>query len=153
MTRRDYFFGTAIALVLVSFAIMIIAAIIASIENFIFPAAESVSFFGSSGLALAAIAEYSLNIICYYLTGWLIATMFYGYDMLRKNLSILGAALIVIMLSMLWGESGFEQSITKMFNPHSPWELSLAISILGTLLLIAWCCGSYVHLRKASPLK
>ncbi|MBJ6360644.1 hypothetical protein ACFOQM_04885 [Paenibacillus sp. GCM10012307] len=137
VTRRDYFFGTSIALVFVSFTMMIITAGIASIENFIFPAGETASYFESTGSVLATIGEYSLNIICYYITGWLIAILFYGFNTIGKSLAIMGASLIITMSGMLWGESGFEQNITRLFNLHSPWGLPMAISFLGTLLLIA----------------
>ncbi|MDZ5712716.1 hypothetical protein [Jeotgalibacillus haloalkalitolerans] len=101
VTRKDYFTGTAVASAGLSVIFMIIALVIAGIEQLVAPV-EVVTFLGEDATWLMIFIVYTLNIFVYYLAGWLIGAGYYRFGFWGLLLSIAGALGLIFMMDLLW---------------------------------------------------
>lgn len=135
ITRKDYFVGSAISSVIVSFILMTMAGIVAIVEKIFIPTRETASFLGPDASWFLIIAIFSLNILVYFMAGWLIGSGFYRFGGLGGMLYIVMAVVVVSISDILW-EFELKNPIKNLLDFSSQWEIPFFISFLSTLLLI-----------------
>jgi hypothetical protein len=136
ITRKDYFFGAAISSVIVSLILMIIAGIGTSIEQLFIPTLEIVSFVGTEASWLLTVVVFSLNILVYYIAGWLIGAGFYRFGGIGGMLYIILAVVAVSTSDILW-EFELKNPLKKLLHFNNQWGFPLSVSFIGTFLLLA----------------
>ncbi|MFD2924283.1 hypothetical protein [Halobacillus naozhouensis] len=134
ITRRDYFFGAAIAAFIVALLLNTMAGVTGAVEQFFFPSLETSSFLGPEASWLIMIIVYSLNILVYYIAGWLIGSGFYRFEGGGVFYIILAVALVSIS-DILW-EFDLKNPLKIFLDFNYHWEFPLTVSFLGTFFLI-----------------
>ncbi|MFT8321833.1 MAG: hypothetical protein ABF649_13080 [Bacillus sp. (in: firmicutes)] len=135
VSRKDYFFGGSISAIIVSLMIMIIAGIVALVENFFVPAIETGSFLGPEASWVLIIAVYSLNILVYYVAGWLIGAGFYRFG--AAGILYIIQAIILVVISDIFWQFELKNPLKKLITIHSQWEFSFSLSVIGTFVLLS----------------
>ncbi len=93
------------------------------------------SIFGASANWIVALLVYAAVTFIYYLAGWLIGAGYRRFGGMLGTLLTLLTIYVMVGLSALWGDT-----ILKPLSYLIPWStgnLPIAVSIAGTLLLIA----------------
>ena len=161
VTRNDYFKGAVLSTIGLSFAIPVIASVISLIEhwlirltqwytvennpfsnrssgednNVIGDIIESVvisPFIDLQSNWLLAILIFALNLLTYFVAGWIISATFYRFGVL------IGLGSIVLALVILIASDGLLSAALGLpvFEMLAPLPLSLPISILGVLVIL-----------------
>ena len=159
ITRKDFYKGAVLAVIGLSFAIAFLATLFKGIEYLIMDVTKlshlidysSGSNFGDStiyfpvgitdsthldfsGNWFLALFLYSINILTYYLIGWLIGAGYYRFGWIIGFGFIALSLLLVTTLGFLWeGELG--DPIAKWLSIDAV-SFPLSISIVGNILLI-----------------
>ncbi|WP_400244199.1 hypothetical protein AB3U99_23050 [Niallia sp. JL1B1071] len=132
--RKDYFYGQAISAVIVSFSMMLVGLIIALVEKGFVSDIHIESYLGQDPSWLLLFFIYSLNVLGYFVVGWLIGAGFYRFGVLIGMAYIALAVLILSIIDRFWA---FElKDIFGKIHFLNGIEFSVAISFLGTFLLI-----------------
>ncbi|AKL96574.1 hypothetical protein CACET_c31300 [Clostridium aceticum] len=157
ITRRDYFWGSAVAAVGVAFSIMILAAILAGVlELFgLFTAyssvTNSIAFLDTSSIWIVPVLVLSLILLCYYIAGWIIAVGFYRFGGLVGIGFVAIALLFVSIADLLWeGELSHPLAVSLDIPFANP---SIPFSITATLILIGLGLWLVRILTKRIPIK
>ncbi|AJD90321.1 hypothetical protein JMA_10040 [Jeotgalibacillus malaysiensis] len=128
VTRKDYFTGTAVAAAALSAIFMVIAVIVAGIEQLIAPV-EFVTYLGEDASWFLIFVVYTLNIFVYYLAGWLIGAGYYRFGGWGLLLYIAGALGLIFMMDLLW--------TNQLETPlHASENMPIFISFSATVILI-----------------
>ncbi|TFE00574.1 hypothetical protein [Jeotgalibacillus salarius] len=135
VTRKDYFTGAAIASAALSAIFMIIALIIAGIEQLIAPV-DFVTFLGEGASWFLIFIVYTLNIFVYYLAGWLIGAGYYRFDGWGLLFYIIGALVLIFMMDLLWSNE-LETPLHRLLSLQAPENLSIFISFGISFVFIA----------------
>ncbi|MGM0835150.1 MAG: hypothetical protein ACQEV7_03270 [Bacillota bacterium] len=150
VTRKDVLGGASLAGVGLSFTITIISAILTTILKLIgswtdyTPQTKQLEFFGTNSL-LMHIFIISLIILAYYVSGLIISFGFYKYGGLGGLISIAFAIAYMSLVDLFW-EGELTHPLAESLNIPFP-ELSVLVSILGTILLVA---GGLLVLRRVT---
>lgn len=153
VTRRDYFYGTAIASVGVSFSIIIIGALITFIIDLIGlkPYDPTLRFLNSDSTWLLPIISLSLILTSYYLAGWIVAAGYYRFGGV-KTVGFVGITLVFVsMIDLLW-EGEISYPIISIFD-LSLTEFPALYSIVLTLILIGLALWLVRIITKRTPIK
>ncbi|WP_312096650.1 hypothetical protein [Niallia sp.] len=132
--RKDYFYGQAISAVIVSFSMMLIGFLIALVEKEFVLGIHIDSYLGQDPSWLLLYFIYSLNVVGYFVAGWLIGAGFYRFGVLIGMAYIALAVLILSIIDRFW-----EFELKDLFGKilfFNGVEFSVFLSFLGTILLI-----------------
>ncbi|KIL51655.1 hypothetical protein KP77_11670 [Jeotgalibacillus alimentarius] len=141
ITRKDYFKGNVIAALALSAIFMMIAVIIAGIEQLVSPV-SFVTYLGEGASWFLIFLVYTLNLFVYYLAGWLIGAGYYRYSGWGLVLYIPGALTLIFMMDLLWSGE-LETPLHRLFSLHQllslsvPENLSIFIPFGVSFVLIA----------------
>lgn len=134
ITRRDYFYGSAISSVVIALGLMAFAWIVTFIEGFINPEIAHPTFLGSKTSWFFVALVFCLYIIVYYMAGWVIGAGFYRFGA-GGLLYILLALIMVGFVETLWELS--DSNFLLYFFDFGKGEIPLSVSFLGTFAIIA----------------
>ncbi|WP_010651932.1 hypothetical protein [Oceanobacillus massiliensis] len=164
ITRRDYFYGSALAACGISLAIAIIAALFTGMEHLItemtnlsltidhsmtgngsgsssntvsnFSPKEilDTSILAHSGNWLVSILMYALSILTMYTIGWLIGAGYYRFGWIAGFGFIAMAIVLIVIGDLIWGIA-LEEPLSNWL-PFSSIDLPLYGSFLGAIVLI-----------------
>ncbi|ABR50034.1 conserved hypothetical protein [Alkaliphilus metalliredigens QYMF] len=157
ITRRDYFIGSSVAAVGVSFSILLVSAVITVVLQFLAPILGyspnivPVAFLDTTSLWIVPIISLSLIILCYYIAGWVIAVGFYRYNNLRRIGFIAIGLFYVSVTDLIW-EGGLSHPLIAKLNIPFP-DLSIGLSVGVTSLLIGLGLWFIRSLTKRIPIK
>ena len=132
--RKAYFYGQAIAAVIVSFSMMLIGFMIALVEKGFVSGIHIESYLGQDPSWLLLYFIYGINVVGYFVTGWLIGAGFYRFGVLIGMAYIVLAMLILSVLDRFWAfelKDFFEKILFINGVEFSPF-----LSFIGTVLLI-----------------
>lgn len=157
VTRREYFNGSAIAMVMLSFTIMIIAALLTALTISTGIASDFsgynnvVEFLNTNSFWIIPIFSLSFILITYYLAGWIISLSFYRYSAFKAAFSIVFAIFYIGVLDIIW-QGNLVNPFAFIFNVYIL-ELSLTASITASLIIIAAGLLIVYNLIKDIPIK
>lgn len=134
VTRRDYFYGSAISSVAIAVGLMAGAWIVTFIEGFINPEIVNPTFLGSETSWFFIAIVFCLYIIMYYMAGWVIGAGFYRFGA-GGLLYILLALIMVGFVETLWELK--DRNFLLHFLEFGNGEIPLSVSFLGTFVIIA----------------
>ena len=153
ITRKDYFYGTAIAAVSLSFSIIMIASIASFIVGlFDFEIlSSSVSFLDPNSTWIVPIISLSLILLSYYVAGWIIATGYYRFGGLKTIGFIAIAISLVSTIGLLW-EGGMDYQFNS--SPvYSTDNIPIIYKFWITLALIGLALWLVRLITKRIPIK
>ncbi|GAA4075534.1 hypothetical protein [Amphibacillus indicireducens] len=140
ITRKDYFHGTAIAAIGLSFSIIIIGSILSFIFSlFDFDALSSgVSFLDTRSTWIVPIGSLSLILLSYYIAGWIIASGYYRFGGLKTISFVMIGISFVSIIGLLW-EHGIEYYIesTLLFSTDNIpiiYKFGVTLALIGLAL-------------------
>ncbi len=136
VTRRDYFFGSGISSVLVSLMLMISAGLVTLVENILFPVIETEFIISAEAPWYLTATVFTLNLLVYFMAGWLIGAGFYRFGGIGGMLYIAIAIVMVLFSSMFW-EGEEKHPLNCPFGLSNLRDLPPSVSLMGTFLLIA----------------
>lgn len=154
VTRRDYFYGTMIAAVGVSFSLLIIATIISTIIEWIGyqPYSQTISFLNTTSTWFVPILSLSLILIGYYIAGWLIAVGYYRFGGLKTVGFVILALSFVSLIDLLWEGEMVYPFFSTAFS-FSLAGMSIFYSFGITLILIGLALWLVRSITKRIPIK
>lgn len=141
ITRRDYFWGSALASVGVAFSIMILSAILAGILEVLglvqtySSIIDSIVILDTTTLWIVSILSLGLILLSYYIAGWIVAVGFYRFGGIIGIGFVVVALLFVSITELIW-EGEVTHPLGALFEISLP-GLSVSVSILVSLTLIA----------------
>jgi hypothetical protein len=146
VTRKSYFIGGAISAIVLSLLLMLAASLTALLEAFF--AATSLT-----GPWTIEAATFSLNLLFYFAAGWMISAGFYRDALAGIFFIALAVALGIIndMFHTLNGGMGLGRLLQHLIPIDM--EVPLAVSFLGTILLIVFMMGTVRYLTKRIRVK
>lgn len=134
ITRRDYFYGSAISSVVIAFGLMAFAWIVTFIEGFINPEIVNPTLLGSETSWFFIAIVYWLYILVYYMAGWVIGTGFYRFG--AGGLLFIPLALIMVgFVETFWELK--DRNFLLHFIDFDNGNIPLSLSFLGTFVIIA----------------
>lgn len=134
ITRRDYFYGSAISAVVIAVGLVVFAWIVTFIEGLINPKIVNPTFLGSETSWLFVALVFCLYIIVYYMVGWVIGVGFYRFGA-GGLLYILLALIMVGFVETLWELK--DRNFMIHFLEFGKGQIPLSVSFLGTFVIIA----------------
>lgn len=152
VTRKAYFIGAAVSSCIISFVHMIVAGIVTFGEQLFVPSAETATFLGEDASLLLTVMIFTLNVIIYYMAGWLIGAGFYKFGGVMGFIYILLAAVFIIISDILW-QLELEELLQPLVDISFIMNTPLYASIIGTLLLIGIMMGMVRALTKKVRIK
>ncbi|GMA09386.1 hypothetical protein GCM10025886_25390 [Tetragenococcus halophilus subsp. flandriensis] len=143
VTRKDYFYGTAIAAIGVSFSLMIITTIISAILYWVGyqPDLQTTSFLNTTSTWFVPILSLSIILLGYYIAGWVIAVGYYRFGGLKTVGFILLSLSYVSVIDWLWeGEiiyPFFSKTLSFSLNGIPIfYSFSITLILIGLALLL-----------------
>lgn len=152
VTRKAYFIGAAVSSCIISFIHMIVAGIVTFGEQLFVPTTETTTFLGEDASLFLTVLIFALNVIIYYMAGWLIGAGFYRFGGLMGFVYILLAVVFIVISDILW-QHELEEILQPLFDTSFILNLPLYASIIGTLLLIGIMIGVVRMLTKKVRIK
>ncbi|MCH1641452.1 hypothetical protein MJ257_15170 [Paenibacillus timonensis] len=111
--------------------------VLGSLQHWLIPAPEKVSFLGEDASWLLTVIVYVLNALVYYLAGYVIGAGFYRFGKLGGMLYIVLALAVLFASESMWDLELKDLLNRVVYIGHLPvWG-----SLLGTLLLAALTLG------------
>ncbi|SDZ61634.1 hypothetical protein SAMN05421736_12154 [Evansella caseinilytica] len=154
VTRKDYFFGATAAAVIVSVILMSVAGIATVVEGWIHSAAGSSTFLGEESSLIVIVIVCAVQILVYYIAGWLIGAGFYRYGVLVGMLYIaLATAAVFVADILLEVEQKNPLEMLFRFTNISFQELPFYVSFVGAFLLLAVMLWIVRATTKRVPIK
>lgn len=132
--RKDYFYGQTISAVIVSFSIMLVGFFIALVEKEFVSGIHIETYLGQDPSWILLYFIYSVNVVGYFVVGWLIGAGFYRFGVLIGMAYIALAILILSIMDRFWV---FE--LKELFGKllfFNGVEFPVVLSFIGTILLI-----------------
>lgn len=156
VTRKDYFRGTAMAALSLSAALVIIFLLLSVLENGVYTLLNIPITFktfnqelGSNGIVLDKVV-YILNILTYYLLGWLI---YLGYYRFKWMIGLGFTALAILFASLhgfIWGDKLIPMLGIELAQGT---QIPILTSVLATMVLIGVILGLIRLMTKRVPIK
>ncbi|MFD2701248.1 hypothetical protein ACFSVM_12295 [Paenibacillus shunpengii] len=140
VTRKDYFVGSTIAVILLSILLPILMWILSGVQYLILgwagiPRQESVVI-GYEMFSLMPFIIFTLQFLVYYLAGWMVSMSFYRFGFYGGMLSIPVGLAGLILLDMVWG-GGDAVELLSDWLPIYPIDLTTTTAMLTSLVLAA----------------
>lgn len=149
VTRKAYFYGSSLAAATVALVLMGGVGVIGSLQHWLIPAPEKVSFLGENASWLLTMIVYVLNALMYYLAGYVIGVGFYRFGKLGGMLYIVLALGVLFASEAMWDLELKDLLNRVVYIGHLPvWG-----SLLGTLLLAALALGIIWATMKRARIK
>lgn len=149
VTRKAYFYGSSLAAATVALVLMGGVGVIGSLQHWLIPAPEKVSFLGENASWLLTVIVYVLNALMYYLAGYVIGVGFYRFGKLGGMLYIVLALGVLFASEAMWDLELKDLLNRVVYIGHLPvWG-----SLLGTLLLAALALGIIWATMKRARIK
>lgn len=137
VTRKAYFYGSSLAAAIVALVLMGGVGVLGSLQHWMIPAPEKVSFLGEDASWLLTVIVYVLNALVYYLAGYVIGAGFYRFGKLGGMLYIVLALAVLFASEAMWDLELKDLLNRVVYIGHLPvWG-----SLLGTLLLACLALG------------
>ncbi|WP_440896489.1 hypothetical protein ACS127_00335 [Amphibacillus sp. Q70] len=154
VTRRDYFYGTMIAAVGVSFSLMIMASIISVVIEWIGyqPYSQTISFLDTTSTWFVPILSLSLILLSYYIAGWIIAVGYYRFGGLKTVGFVILAFSFVSLIDLLWEGEMVYPFFSKAFS-FSLDGMPILYSFGITLILMGLALWLVRLITKRIPIK
>lgn len=178
VTRKDYFKGAALASVGLAIALPVILSIVSGIELFILKIFNMSTIFTTTfgdrveieddGIVseiiqsiiiapyvdpqsnwLLAIFIVTLNLLTFYLLGWLIGSAFYRFGVIT-GLVFIAISIVIVLLENALLSIGLGLTVPDKFSSY---DFSLPISILGVVVLIVIVLWLIRQLTKRVAIK
>lgn len=157
ITRKDSFLGITIAAFALTFAVTLISLVLNAIEQLIAGSVslpldtEVTNVFDPASGWMAAAGFYYLNMLTYYLVGWLIGVGYYRYEWLIGFVFVALAIFAFSLNGYFWGDAGLSSIIPWI--SHNPAEASPIVAVTGSLILIMILLASIRMLTKRMVIK
>lgn len=135
ITRKHHFTGAALSSALLSSILMVIAVLVAGIEQLLAPT-DVVTFLGINSSWILIFIIFTLNIFVYYIAGWLIGAGYYGYGGWGVLYSIIGALVIIFGMDLLWARE-LNTPVHRIFSLYPSEGPSLFVSFGTSFIIIA----------------
>lgn len=159
VTRKDYYLGSALAALGLSFTLAVIFCILSGFESIIYANIDlginmdSFNFQmiieGSSNW-YTSVLIYALNTYAFYLLGWFIYLGFSRYKWVTGIVFCLLAFLFASLHGLFWNDQLLPIFANEMANLSA--TVPLYIAILGTVVLIGILLGLIRLLTKKTPI-
>ncbi|MBU9674750.1 hypothetical protein KQ939_09235 [Planococcus sp. CP5-4] len=155
VSRRDSFFGISLAAIGLSLFLTVVPLVINGIQHLlakvsVFPVAldTAVAFETTAGMVAAAIALF-MNVLTYYLAGWLISIGYYRFRWIA-GFGFIALTFIVFGLNdYLWKPGNY----TLDWLPYEPLEADFWLTALGSAAMILVLFLAMRILTKRAPIK
>ena len=137
VTRKAYFYGSSLASAMVALVLMGGVGVLGSLQHWLIPAPEKVSFLVENASWLLTVIVYILNALVYYLAGYVIGAGFYRFGKLGGMLYIVLALILLFASEAMWDLELKDLLNRVVYIGHLPvWG-----SMLGTLLVVGIALG------------
>ncbi|WP_181347433.1 hypothetical protein [Thalassobacillus sp. CUG 92003] len=134
ITRRDYFYGSALAAIALSLALSIIASIISGFQHLLTGSQITVHMLNDEASLPLIMFSFFLNVLVYFAAGWLVGAGIYRSGWLI-GLGHIVLAMVIVSLSDLFWEGDMSEPWLTFFNVNAA-DISIAFSFIVTLLLL-----------------
>jgi len=135
VTRRDCFAGSAIASVLHAATLAAILGIGTGLQYLLFqPPSQASALLDVRESWLSALLIFGINILTYYVAGWLISVGFYrnGWPL---GIGFIALALLIVAAANIFWESDLQGRLSRLL-PLDPSGIPPHISYLGTIVML-----------------
>lgn len=140
VTRKDYFVGSTMAVILLSIVLPILMWILSGVQYLILgwagiPHQESVVI-GYEMFSLMPFIMFTMQLLVYYSVGRMVSMSFYRLGFFGGMLSIPVGLIGLILLDMVWGGGDAEELLSDWL-PIYPVELTTTTAMLTSVVLAA----------------
>ncbi|MGG6311390.1 hypothetical protein [Paenibacillus macerans] len=135
VTRKAYFYGSSLAAAAVALVLMGFVGVLGSLQQLLFPVAQTRNFLGENFSWPLTVLVYSLNILVYYVAGYLIGAGFYRFGKIGGMLYIVLALAVILISDVMW-EFELKETIQRVVYLGDILDFPVWGSLTGTLLLV-----------------
>lgn len=149
VTRKKHFRGTLYALFALSLAVTLMFAVVTELLGLITGEITAFSDFRQNGPE--TLFTVWMNVLSYYIAGWLIGSGYYRYGWMACIGFIVLAGAMIGITDVLWE---FElHSLLSERLPFDPSQLPLYASLLGSLVLLGLILAVIFMVNRRTPVK